>query len=66
MSEFLTKRQALKFVRDELGLPVGERVFERADGFRPDAKYGNSFLYRPESLRKQAVARVKMIEPVEA
>jgi hypothetical protein len=35
--DFLTKRQALKMVREEMGVPIGERQFERADGIRPDA-----------------------------
>jgi hypothetical protein len=61
--KFFTKRQALKFVREELGVPIGERQFERADGIRPDAKYGNSHLYTPESVRAQVEARVKLFEP---
>ena len=59
---FLTKRQALEFIRTELGIPVGERIFERADGLRPDAKYGNSHLFRRESLREQMKARIKLFE----
>ncbi len=62
---YLTRRQAVRFINDELSLPLGESTFTKdcanGRGPIPAKQFGTRLLYTAEELTRWAEARCRPV-----
>jgi hypothetical protein len=62
---YLTRRQAVRFINDELSLPLGDSTFTKdcanGRGPIPAKQFGTRHLYTPDELTRWAEARCRPV-----